>query len=105
MTDRYFLEERGGLWVVGVHERGTREVWERFTAEDQACRWLHDRLTDEGPPPEPPTPEEMDQLLHGGEGIQRRAREELDQSLAETHGRTTEEPRPDDGHTQPPPEG
>ncbi|RRR78232.1 hypothetical protein [Streptomyces sp. RP5T] len=105
MTDRYFLEERGGLWAVGVHERGTREVWERFTDEDQACRWLHDRLTGEGPPPEPPTPEEMDQLLRDGEGIQRRAREALDQALTEARGRTTEEPRPDDGRTQPPPAG
>ncbi|MFF9395565.1 hypothetical protein [Streptomyces griseoluteus] len=104
-TARYFLEERGGLWVVGVQERGTREVWERFPDEDRACRWLHDRLTDEGPPPVPPTAEEMDQVLHGGEGTQRRAREALDRALGEARGRTAEEPRSGGGRAQPPPAG
>ncbi|MFI1162600.1 hypothetical protein ACH4UM_03080 [Streptomyces sp. NPDC020801] len=97
-ADRYFLEERGGLWCVGVHERGTREVVERFTDEDRACRWLHDRLTDEGPASVQATPEEMDALLHHSDGIQRRAREELERALAEarrrTSGQGSSRPRP-----------
>ncbi|MGW3630006.1 hypothetical protein ACWD7F_07575 [Streptomyces sp. NPDC005122] len=50
-ADRYFLEERDGEWVVGVHERGRREVFERFTEEARACGWIYDRLADEGPAP------------------------------------------------------
>ncbi|MET7380876.1 hypothetical protein ABZT08_18990 [Streptomyces sp. NPDC005526] len=102
-TDRYFLEERGGVWVVGIHERGSREVLERFPDEDGACRWLHDRLTDEGPPPVPATPEEIDALLHDSEGIQRRAREEFERALAESRRRTHEGPAADDGRPEPPP--
>ncbi|MEU4876293.1 hypothetical protein [Streptomyces sp. NPDC021608] len=105
-ADRYFLEERGGLWAVGVHERGTREVHEWFTDEDRACRWLHDRLTDEGPRPVPATAEEMDRLLHDADGIRRRAREALDRALSEAgHRRTAQGPRPDDGRPRPPSAG
>lgn len=102
VTDRYFLEQRGGQWVVGVHERGTREVLERFPAEDRACRWLHERLTAEGPPPVPATPAETEALLHDSDGIQRRAREEFERALAEARGRAAESPA-DDGRTEPPP--
>ncbi|MFE1248781.1 hypothetical protein [Streptomyces sp. NPDC058735] len=90
--DRYFLEERDGLWCVGVHERGSREVFERFADEDRACRWLLDRLTDRGPAPVPLTPEERELLLHDSDGIQRRAREELERALAEAGRRTGEQP-------------
>ncbi|MET9391430.1 hypothetical protein ABZY20_13615 [Streptomyces sp. NPDC006624] len=91
-AERYFLEERDGRWCVGVHERGTREVFERFTDEDRACRWLLDRLTDRGPDPVPATPEETELLLHDSDGIQRRAREELDRALAEAGRRTGKRP-------------
>ncbi|MFJ1730699.1 hypothetical protein [Streptomyces sp. NPDC088254] len=114
-ADRYFLEERGGMWVVGVHERGSRDVLERFTDEDRACRWLHSRLTEEGPPPVPPTAEEMDRLLRDSEGIQRRAREALERALAESRDRPAEGPPPekprtsehpaDGGRTRPPSAG
>ncbi|MFF3764481.1 hypothetical protein ACFYYR_10400 [Streptomyces sp. NPDC001922] len=81
-TESYFLRAEGSAWLVGVHERGERRVLERFTDEDAACRWLYDRLTYEGPPPTGLTPEERDELLHDSDGIQRRARRELDRALA-----------------------
>ncbi|MFF9646380.1 hypothetical protein [Kitasatospora aureofaciens] len=102
-ADRYFLEERAGVWVVGVHERGGREVLERFTDEDRACRWLYDRLTDRGPAPVPATPEEMDALLHDSDGIQRRAREQFERALAEARRRTLQEPAAADDPAEPPP--
>ncbi|MGW3042717.1 hypothetical protein ACWC9T_22355 [Kitasatospora sp. NPDC001159] len=92
LADRYFVEERAGVWVVGVHERGRREVFERFADEDGACRWLYDRLTDEGPSPVAATPEEMDTLLHDGDGIQRRAREQFERALAEARRQPPQEP-------------
>jgi len=101
-ADHYFLEERVGLWFGGVHERGRREVFEQFMDEDQACRWLYDCLTAEGPSPVPATSEEMDALLHDSDGIQRRAREELERALAETRRTTCQEPPADDGLSDPP---
>lgn len=80
-ADRYFLEEQAGEWVVGVQERGVREVLERFADEDRACGRLLRLLTDPGPPPSPLTPEETGRLLHDSEGIQRRAREQLARAL------------------------
>lgn len=100
---RYFLEARGGGWVLGVRERGGRAVLERFTTEDRACRRLYDRLTDQGPPPVHATSEEMDELLYDSEGLQRRAREALDRALAEAHGRDDEEPSGGGGPAEPPP--
>jgi hypothetical protein len=86
-ADRYFLEERATVWVVGVHERGSKKVLERFAHEDEACQWLFDRLTDEGPPPVPATSEEAAALLHGSDDIQRRARREFERALAEARRR------------------
>ena len=81
-ADRLYLEEQGGgRWVVGVHERGRREVLEWFPDEDRACRRLYARLTDEGPPPVPLTAEEQGELRHGAEGVRRRAREQLARAL------------------------
>ncbi|MFD8706815.1 hypothetical protein ACFV1W_30140 [Kitasatospora sp. NPDC059648] len=104
-ADRYFLEERAGMWVVGVRERGGREVLEHFTDEDRACRWLYDRLTDEGPSPVPATSEEMDALLHDGDAIQRRAREQFERALAKARRQNLREPAADDGPAEPPPVG
>ncbi|MFD7629222.1 hypothetical protein ACFV7Q_24885 [Streptomyces sp. NPDC059851] len=86
---RLYLEERAGEWVVGAEERGVRTVLDRFPDEDRACRSLYARLTEEGPPPSPPTPDESELLLHDGEGIQRRAREQLARALRAA-GRPTE---------------
>ncbi|MEU5276174.1 hypothetical protein AB0G87_07165 [Streptomyces asoensis] len=61
--DRLFLERQAGAWVVGVRQRGARTVWERFPDEDQACRRLYAELTDAGPRPVPPSPEETRRLL------------------------------------------
>ncbi|MHB9860666.1 hypothetical protein [Streptomyces sp. YIM S03343] len=73
-ADRYFLEERpGGVWAVGVHERGTREVVEQFPTESEACAWLHTRLTENtAPPPTQLTPEEQESLLRTPEATRRR---------------------------------
>ena len=82
-ADRYFLQERpGGVWAVGVHERGTREVLARFPTESEACAWLHTRLTTPAPPPTAPTPEETESLLHP-EAAQQQAREAYERALAE----------------------
>jgi hypothetical protein len=53
-----FLEERSGEWVVGVEERGRRGVMRRFSTEDEACRFLYDRLAGQvtAPPPAPQSP-------------------------------------------------
>ncbi|WP_055587611.1 hypothetical protein [Peterkaempfera griseoplana] len=75
-ADRLYLEEQGGRWVVGVHERGRREVLERFEDEDRACRRFYRMLTDEGPPPVPLSAAEAERLLRSGEDVQRGAREE-----------------------------
>jgi hypothetical protein len=91
-ADRLYLEEQAGQWVVGVHERGRRQVVERFPDEARACRYLYDRLTEAGPPPVPLTPEETEKLLHDSESIQRRAREQLAQALEADR-------RPPDGDT------
>src|SRR5690242_14431339 len=55
-----FLEERSGEWVVGVEERGRRGVMSRFATEDEACRFLYDRLVREvaAPPPAPQSPQD-----------------------------------------------
>lgn len=92
-----YLEEEAGEWVVGVQERGVRTVLERFPDEDHACRGLYARLTDEGPPQSPLTPEETAELLFDSEAVQRRAREQLARALNATRRR----PR-DDPHQSPP---
>ncbi|WP_432097565.1 hypothetical protein [Streptomyces sp. bgisy100] len=108
-TESYFLRAGESAWLVGVHERGERRVLERFTDEDAACRWLYDRLTYEGPPPTGLTPEERDELLHDSDGIQRRARRELDRALAaEQERRRSGKDGGADGHSdgqQPPADG
>lgn len=55
-----FLEQRSGEWVVGVEERGRRGVVRRFATEDEACRFLYDRLVREAtaPPPAPQRPQD-----------------------------------------------
>ena len=103
--DHYFLEERDGTWVVGVHERGRREVHERVPDEGRACEWLYDRLTDEGPPPVPATPEELDEILHDSEGIQRRAREEVERALAQARRRAFGGPPVGESRKEPPTTG
>ncbi|MFI5964482.1 hypothetical protein ACIA8J_20175 [Streptomyces asoensis] len=65
--DRLYLERRAGEWVVGVRQRGARTVWARFADEDQACRRLYAELTDPGPHPVPPSPEEAGQILRAGD--------------------------------------
>ncbi|TJZ98413.1 hypothetical protein [Actinacidiphila oryziradicis] len=95
-SDHYFLDERDGRWVVGVHERGRREVYASFADEDRACRWLYERLTDEGPPHSRPTPAEAEGLLHDSESIQRRAREELERALAAAARRKASKEHPAD---------
>ncbi|GGO94935.1 hypothetical protein [Wenjunlia tyrosinilytica] len=80
-VDHYFLAERPDGWVVGVHERGRREVIKRFPTEDGACRYLYTALTDEGPPPTPLTPEETEELIRNSDAIQRQAREQVNRAL------------------------
>ncbi|MET8136308.1 hypothetical protein ABZV24_30950 [Streptomyces sp. NPDC005251] len=90
-ADRYFLEGHDGEWTVGVHERGTHQVFERFADEDEACRWIHDRLTAESSAPEP-APEAPADPGRDAEALQRQADEELEQALTELRGRAREEP-------------
>ncbi|MFD3440471.1 hypothetical protein ACFWU3_23530 [Streptomyces sp. NPDC058685] len=87
-----YLTQRDDEWIVGVHERGRREVVETFADERRACAWLYERLTDEGPPPARPTVEERDELLHDSAGIERRAQEQLDRALAEKQRGTRHDP-------------
>jgi hypothetical protein len=103
-ADRYFLEERAGVWVVGVHERGSTKVLERFAGQDEACQWLLDQLTDRGPSPVPATSEEVAALLHGSDDIQRRAREDFQRALARARRRAEADDDRDD-RTEPPPTG
>ncbi|MEV8035617.1 hypothetical protein [Streptomyces sp. NPDC086182] len=88
-AERYFLEGHDGDWTVGVHERGTHEVFERFADEGEACRWLYDRLIAESSAPAPATEAPADP---GGdsEALQRQADEELEQALAEMRRRARE---------------
>ncbi|MGY4905507.1 hypothetical protein [Streptomyces sp. 900116325] len=86
-----------GEWIVGVHERGRREVLKTFADESRACAWLHERLTYESPPPSPLTAAERGELLHDSEGIERRAQEQLERALAERRRRTRHDP-PTGGH-------
>ncbi|MER5474851.1 hypothetical protein [Streptomyces sp. NPDC002685] len=96
--DRLYLEEQAGEWVVGVQQRGTRTVLERFPDEDHACRSLFAELTEQAPPPSPLTPEETQELLYDSEGIQRRAREQLARAL---EAAARQPPRGDAGRHRP----
>ncbi|MFA3842771.1 hypothetical protein [Streptomyces aureus] len=93
----YYLAQREGEWIVGVHERGRREALETFADESRACAWLYERLTDESSPPARPTATEMDEMLHDSEGIERRAQEQLEQALTESRRGTRGDP-PNGGH-------
>ncbi|WRZ90464.1 hypothetical protein OHB54_16125 [Streptomyces sp. NBC_01007] len=101
-ADRYFLEGHDGDWTVGVHERGTHEVFERFADEDEACRWIYDRLIAESSAPAPASEAPADPG-HDPEALQRQADEELEQALAELRRRAREEPR--EGPDEQPGEG
>ncbi|MFI0964846.1 hypothetical protein ACH4S8_26135 [Streptomyces sp. NPDC021080] len=99
-ADRYFLAGHAGDWTVGVHERGTREVFERFADEDEACRWLHDRLlggepaaTEPAPVPGGPADPGPAGPGPGPEALQRQADEELEAALTELRRRTRGEHR------------
>ncbi|MFJ6836757.1 hypothetical protein [Streptomyces sp. NPDC091209] len=90
-ADRYFLQGHDGDWTVGVHERGTHQVFERFADEGEACRWIHDRLiAGEPSAPEPPPAAPAGQG-RDPEALQRQADEELERALAELRRRAREE--------------
>ncbi|MFE1286174.1 hypothetical protein [Streptomyces sp. NPDC058751] len=95
-ADRYFLDGRAGDWTVGVHERGARQVFERFTEEDAACRWIHDRLLGGEPPATDPAPEEPAGPETDPGALQRQADDDLEAALAELRrgaaGKPGEEP-------------
>ncbi|KAB1985581.1 hypothetical protein [Streptomyces triticiradicis] len=86
-ADRYFLDGRAGDWAVGVHERGTREVFERFADEDAACRWMYDRLVATEPAS---VPEEPAGRAPDPEALQRQADDDLEAALAAMRRRTEE---------------
>ncbi|MFD5820054.1 hypothetical protein [Streptomyces sp. NPDC127038] len=99
-ADRWFLDGHDGDWTVGVHERGAREVFERFTDEDEACRWLHDRLLGGEPPAPDPAPASRPPAAGEPAGpvpgpdpeeLQRRADAELEAALAALGRRTAGE--------------
>ncbi|MFF3890439.1 hypothetical protein [Streptomyces sp. NPDC001914] len=100
-ADRYFLDGHEGDWAVGVHERGTRQVFERFTDEDAACRWIHDRLLGGEPPAAAPAPGEPAAPPPDPEALQRQADDDLEAALAEllrkATGKPGEKPPEDDG--------
>jgi hypothetical protein len=52
----YFLESREGAWVVGMAERGRRDVMARFGTEAEACDYLYQKLTWREPAPIVQTP-------------------------------------------------
>ncbi|WP_328553317.1 MULTISPECIES: hypothetical protein [unclassified Streptomyces] len=89
--DRYFLQGHAGDWTVGVHERGTDQVFERFTDEEEACRWIYGRLTAEPPPATEPAPGEPTGPGRDPEALQRQADEELERALDELSRRAREE--------------
>ncbi|MGW3915586.1 hypothetical protein ACWEBX_29280 [Streptomyces sp. NPDC005070] len=101
-ADRYFLDGHEGDWTVGVHERGTRQIFERFTDEGEACRWIHDRLLGGPPPPAPdPAPGAPAAPHPDPEALQRQADDDLEAALTEllrgTAGKPGEEPPEGDG--------
>ncbi|HEX6471197.1 MAG TPA: hypothetical protein VF069_19005 [Streptosporangiaceae bacterium] len=72
-----FLEERSGEWVVGVEERGRRGVVRRFSTEDEACRFLYDRLAREvtAPPAARQSPQEEERGRQITEELVRRLKD------------------------------
>ncbi|MFB7247623.1 hypothetical protein CW362_32455 [Streptomyces populi] len=78
-ADRYFLDGHAGDWAVGVHERGNREVFERFADEDEACRWMYDRLVVTEPAS---VPEEPVGRVPDPGALQRQADDDLEAALA-----------------------
>ena len=42
----YFLHPESDAWIVGVRERSRDSVTAHFPTEDEACRYLYDRLTE-----------------------------------------------------------
>jgi hypothetical protein len=90
-ADRYFLEGHDGDWTVGVHERGTHQVFERFADEDEACRWIYDRLVAGEPSATEPAPAAPAGPGVDPEALQRQADDELEQALSELRRRAREE--------------
>lgn len=40
----YFLRPESDAWIVGLRERSRDSATARFPTEDEACRYLYDRL-------------------------------------------------------------
>ncbi|WP_329301735.1 hypothetical protein OG410_28590 [Streptomyces sp. NBC_00659] len=93
-ADRYFLDGHDGDWTVGVHERGTRQVFERFADEGEACRWIHDRLLGGEPSPTHPAPAPGEPAGPGPdpEALRRQADDELEAALTELRRRAAGTP-------------
>ncbi|MFF8534580.1 hypothetical protein ACF07B_22030 [Streptomyces sp. NPDC015532] len=91
-ADRYFLDGHDGDWSVGVHERGTRQVFERFTDEGEACRWIHDRLLGGEPTATDTVPGDPAGPEPDPEALRRQAEDDLEAALAELCRRAAEQP-------------
>jgi hypothetical protein len=72
-----FLEERSGEWIVGVEERGKRGTIRSFTTEDEACRFLYDRMKRQvtAPPPAPESPQDEERGRRVTEELVRRLKD------------------------------
>lgn len=73
--DYYYLRSERGTWVVGAHERGQDRVYRSFDHEDQACRYLYERLTRAVGPQE--DADQAEAILARSEEIQRHAWEQF----------------------------
>ncbi len=75
----YVLRRADRDWTVGLNERGTEEVLERFPTEEGACRYLFELLVPPGGPP-PPGPGSAAEVLRHADEIQRQAWEQFRQA-------------------------
>lgn len=91
----YVLRPEQDHWTVGLRERSRERVLCRFSTEDEACRYLHARLT-ERPRPAPGAAQRVAEVLADREEIQRDAWEAFHRAPRENEppGRDAEPPPP-----------
>ena len=75
----YVLRRVDRDWTVGLNERGTEQVLERFPTEEGACRHLLGLLVPPGGPP-PLGPGSAAEVLRHADEIQRQAWEQFRQA-------------------------
>ena len=87
----YVLRPEQDAWLVGLRERSRERLMGRFRTEDEACRYLYDRLS-ELPAPAQDANERIAEVLADREKIQRDAWEDFQRALPEAGAPEDDQP-------------